>query len=429
MPISAYFDFTNVSAGKPLDKIATSAVLMSNISQYLSSGSLLPNSAILSITVEKERESVNLKNGHKLMFVARHSFRLVFRDQPRCSFWNLSTNHWSTKGCQVNRRLSNRSSTVCECNHLTDFAALADVSNREKPSFAKSILTYISSTINCLFLFASILFTLKFNRKKYMLYDDQFKVKTKRFWLNLNVIVWLLISHLLIMFGMDRTESQIICKIISLFLLYSLLTAFNFTLMLSIHLYLSTSKRHLFNYVSFCNFAIFAYFFPLLFIIVSMIYIYAVETERNMMEMSKSLTGEYFCWISSSKYPKHILINCCLLGAILSIVPTQSRQVQMQISKRFSGGKAARNKQGPLVNWYLIAILLFNFGFPWLLYVFYINEQMGTFFSYFFIALNFTQGVALFAEQIYVYRSNPRRKKERPSESSSRSTGLTSVDD
>ncbi len=126
-----------------------------------------------------------------------------------------------------------------------------------------------------------------------MLYDDQFKVKTKRFWLNLNVIVWLLISHLLIMFGMDRTESQIICKIISLFLLYSLLTAFNFTLMLSIHLYLSTSKRHLFNYVSFCNFAIFAYFFPLLFIIVSMIYIYAVETERNMMEMSKSLTGEY----------------------------------------------------------------------------------------------------------------------------------------
>ena len=127
------------------------------------------------------------------------------------------------------------------------------------------------------------------------------------------------------------------------------------------------------------------------------------------------------CWISSSKYPKHvwffvapvtaivpinvfsvfqfiftlfisqILINCCLLGAILSIVPTQSRQVQMQISKRFSGGKAAQNKQGPLVNWYLIAILLFNFGFPWLLYVFYINEQMGTFFSYFFIALNFTQ--------------------------------------
>lgn len=69
MPISAYFDFTNVSAGKPLDKIATSAVLMSNISQYLSSGSFLPNSAILSITVEKERESVNLKNGHKLMFV------------------------------------------------------------------------------------------------------------------------------------------------------------------------------------------------------------------------------------------------------------------------------------------------------------------------------------------------------------------------
>ncbi|KAH9394935.1 G-protein coupled receptor 2 [Tyrophagus putrescentiae] len=183
------------------------------------------------------------------------------------------TNHWSTDGCQLVRRLSNRSSTVCECDHLTDFAAIADISNREEPSVAKSVLTY--------------------NRTNYTLHDDQFKVKTNRFWLNLSVTVWLLISHLLIMIGMDRTEVLAVCEFSSLILLYSLLTAFSFSLMLSIHLYLSTSRRHLFRYFPFRNFALFAYLFPLLLIFLSMFFILVTEARGNFGVMLKSLTGEY----------------------------------------------------------------------------------------------------------------------------------------
>ena len=74
----------------------------------------------------------------------------------------------------------------------------------------------------------------------HIFYDDQFKVKTNRYRLNLSITVWLLISNLIILGGMDRVDCawEIVCVISSLALLYSLLTAFAFSLMLSFHLYL-----------------------------------------------------------------------------------------------------------------------------------------------------------------------------------------------
>ena len=69
----------------------------------------------------------------------------------------------------------------------------------------------------------------------------------------------------------------------------------------------------------------------------------------------------------------------------------QKKQVQVQVKVNGKKGAGGGSKESQLVNWYLVIILLFNFGFPWLLYVFYINEQMAVFFSYFFIIINGTQ--------------------------------------
>ena len=39
-----------------------------------------------------------------------------------CGFWNESENYWSSKDCWLARE--NEEQIVCECNHLTNFAAL-----------------------------------------------------------------------------------------------------------------------------------------------------------------------------------------------------------------------------------------------------------------------------------------------------------------
>lgn len=299
----------NFSPFKNYRKVSTA--LLSNISQRLNTSKLWPNSAILSITLENRRESVNLKNGLLIfeyktfsffldtnnftffIFRTQHNFTLFFGDHSQCSFWNLSLNTWSQNGCRLVFQRSNRTSTTCECDHLTNFAVLTDVSNRENQNLTKTILTYFFSSITCIFLSATLYLTLKYNRKKYTLFDDQFNVKTNRYKLNLNVTVWLLISHLLVMGGMDRIECHIVCIISSVALLYSLLTTFSFSLMLSFHLYLATSRRYLFRYFPFQAFAFVAYFSPLLIIVGSLFYLYFFEMNKNLKEMMFSLKGDY----------------------------------------------------------------------------------------------------------------------------------------
>lgn len=43
-----------------------------------------------------------------------------------CRFWNHSTASWSADGCQMNALLSSQTHTICQCNHLTDFAVSLD---------------------------------------------------------------------------------------------------------------------------------------------------------------------------------------------------------------------------------------------------------------------------------------------------------------
>ncbi len=44
----------------------------------------------------------------------------------KCIYWDFELNEWSRNGCNLLITESNNEMTVCECNHLTNFAAFAD---------------------------------------------------------------------------------------------------------------------------------------------------------------------------------------------------------------------------------------------------------------------------------------------------------------
>lgn len=52
----------------------------------------------------------------------------------KCSFWNLTTQNWSTRGCKLNVTLSNSTSTVCNCDHLTSFSMVMDFMGNVSPN-------------------------------------------------------------------------------------------------------------------------------------------------------------------------------------------------------------------------------------------------------------------------------------------------------
>ena len=84
--------------------------------------------------------------------------------KPICSYWNYDKTtydggFWSSDGCKV--KSTNKSHTVCQCNHLTHFAILMDVYGvhdqlSEIHQIILTVITIVCSFISCL----SIIFTL-----------------------------------------------------------------------------------------------------------------------------------------------------------------------------------------------------------------------------------------------------------------------------
>ena len=69
---------------------------------------------------------------------------------------------WSNEGCKISDSQEHDGFLICECNHLTNFALLMDVSNTRHDSFALSIVTWIGCIISIIGLAITIITHLYF---------------------------------------------------------------------------------------------------------------------------------------------------------------------------------------------------------------------------------------------------------------------------
>ena len=68
-----------------------------------------------------------------------------------CTYWNFTSLSWSNYGCEVSPESSNAETTVCRCNHLTNFALIFDFTGTVDPGDVNdwlNIVTYIVLSIS-----------------------------------------------------------------------------------------------------------------------------------------------------------------------------------------------------------------------------------------------------------------------------------------
>lgn len=99
---------------------------------------------------------------------------------PSCVFWDLESSAWSTAGCRVLE--SNISRTLCECNHLTNFALLMEEQSApiviQLPAFHIEII--IASVMAVLILITFLLvFKFRVQVHKFVLKSPCFKEEKK----------------------------------------------------------------------------------------------------------------------------------------------------------------------------------------------------------------------------------------------------------
>ena len=87
---------------------------------------------------------------------------------PLCVFWNFELSGWSDSGCSV--KSSNESQTICECDHLTNFALLMKQPKELKSTpklspttvIVLEVVTYVAVALSIVFIFI-ILYRVSFH--------------------------------------------------------------------------------------------------------------------------------------------------------------------------------------------------------------------------------------------------------------------------
>ncbi|XP_062928641.1 cadherin EGF LAG seven-pass G-type receptor 1 isoform X2 [Mobula hypostoma] len=152
------------------------------------------------------------------------------RTKPLCVFWNHTltvggTGGWSSKGCEL--FLRNESHISCQCNHMTSFAVLMDISRREHGEVLPlKIVTYTTVSVSLFALFVTFLFLVLVRTLRSNLHN-----------IHKNLVAALFFSELVFLIGINQTEDPFVCSVIALLLHYFYLCTFAWTFVEGLHIY------------------------------------------------------------------------------------------------------------------------------------------------------------------------------------------------
>ncbi|XP_033110356.1 adhesion G protein-coupled receptor E3-like [Anneissia japonica] len=301
----------------------------------------------------------------------------ITEDKVFCMFWDINKMVWSDKGCQVTN--ASQTETSCVCNHTTSYSILVQVTDNKVSSFNDVTLTVLSQVLLIISTVALIFGVL-------ILFCLRKLSKCVRTSIHKHLMITLALSHILFLGGTDKTSSNVGCTVIAAALLYLLLAVFMWMLAEAVYLYYKifdingTSVR----YRTISVYIICCYGAPML--------VVGVALACNV----DGFGTDNACWLTPSNghiwaFSGPALIICLAnLALIFKVAKT--------IYVRSKGHKTAQQQKeiamtGKAVKGALILVPLL--GVTWLFGVFAFNKAT-TFFSYMFVILNGSQGLAIF---------------------------------
>ncbi|XP_068774552.1 cadherin EGF LAG seven-pass G-type receptor 2 isoform X2 [Struthio camelus] len=160
------------------------------------------------------------------------------RSKPVCVFWNHSllaggAGGWSARGCEVVFR--NRSHVSCQCNHLTSFAVLMDISRRENGEILPlAALTYASLGVALAGLLLAVLALAALRG-----------LRSNRHSIRRHGATALLLAQLVFLLGINQADLPLACTVVAILLQFLYMSAVGWALLEGLHLYRRRSEpRH-----------------------------------------------------------------------------------------------------------------------------------------------------------------------------------------
>ncbi|XP_066914529.1 adhesion G-protein coupled receptor G4-like [Clytia hemisphaerica] len=225
-----------------------------------------------------------------------------------CAFWDIQNGLWSKEGCQVTSWLQNEGVVECQCQHLTDFAVIAEsaiissMTKGDEGSGFAHIFAFIGSFIAVLALGATLITYLC--------------VKTIRSQIASKAIasfsLSLMLAFISFVAALTFVKKETLCFIVGRFLHYFILTSFSWMFIQAILLYrtIVVMSTKLTDGFYFKLMSVFAWGLPLVITGVTSFFSYQMSFKQNNEHDVK------LCFVEKAQFYGAVLAPTVLLAIV-----------------------------------------------------------------------------------------------------------------
>uniref|UniRef100_A0A8C1X2X0 Cadherin EGF LAG seven-pass G-type receptor 1b n=1 Tax=Cyprinus carpio TaxID=7962 RepID=A0A8C1X2X0_CYPCA len=327
------------------------------------------NTPVISVVVHRDGEPLLTPLQKPITL----NFRLLEtheRTKPVCVYWNHSIlvaggGAWSSKGCELVFRNSTHIS--CQCNHLTSFAVLMDISKREHGDVLPlKVVTYttVSASLVALLITFLLLAILR-------------KLRSNLHSIHKNLVAAIFLSELIFLTGINQTDSPFVCTVVAILLHYSYMCAFAWMFVEGLHIYRMLTEMRNINQGHMRFYYAIGWGIP------------AIITGLAVGLDPQGYGNPDFCWLSV-----YDTLIWSITGPISIVVLINI--VLIVLAAKASCGRCQQTEKSGVISSLRVAFLvLLLISATWLLGLMAVNSDVLSF-HYLFALLSCLQGMCIF---------------------------------
>uniref|UniRef100_A0A8C2Y952 Cadherin EGF LAG seven-pass G-type receptor 1 n=1 Tax=Coturnix japonica TaxID=93934 RepID=A0A8C2Y952_COTJA len=293
------------------------------------------------------------------------------RTKPVCVFWNHSimiggTGAWSSRGCELFSR--NQSHIACQCNHLTSFAVLMDISKRENGEVLPlKIVTYTTVSISLVALLITFILLVLIRTLRSNLHS-----------IHKNLVAALFFSELVFLIGINQTENPFVCTVIAILLHYFYMSTFAWMFVEQLHIYRMLTEVRNINFGHMRFYYVVGWGIP------------AIITGLAVGLDPQGYGNPDFCWLSV-----HDTLIWSFAGPIVIVVVINTVIFILAMKASCRRRQRSFEKTGVISVLRTAFLLLLLISATWLLGLMAVNSDVMTF-HYLFAIFSCLQGLFIF---------------------------------
>ncbi|XP_066489731.1 cadherin EGF LAG seven-pass G-type receptor 1 [Tiliqua scincoides] len=293
------------------------------------------------------------------------------RTKPVCVFWNHSiaigeTGGWSSKGCELFSR--SQSHIMCQCNHMTSFAVLMDISKRENgEALPLKIITYATVSISLVALLLTFILLVLIRTLRSNLHS-----------IHKNLVAALFFSELVFLIGINQTENPFVCTVIAILLHYFYMSTFAWMFVEQLHIYRMLTEVRNINFGHMRFYYVMGWGIP------------AIITGLAVGLDPQGYGNPDFCWLSV-----HDTLIWSFAGPIVIVVVINIVIFILALKASCKRRQRSLEKTGVVSGLRTAFLLLLLVSATWLLGLMAVNSDVMTF-HYLFAIFSCLQGLFIF---------------------------------